>query len=262
MLKCLKFKEENKMSGHSKWSTIKHKKAATDAKRGKLFTKLSKEIIVAAKMGGGVIDMNFRLRMAVQIAKDANMPADNIDRAIKKGSGSGSDGETMSEIVYEGYGPGGIGIMLETLTDNKNRTVADIRSTLSKAGGNMAESGAVAWQFEQKGVLVINVVQDQAEELAMMAIDVGAEDFETYDGTLHIYSPPTDLETIRNKFSEQNIDVSSSELSLIPSNTIMLDDKKAIQTLKLLEQLEDLDDVQKVFSNADFSDEAMISFQS
>ena len=239
MLKCLKFKEENKMSGHSKWSTIKHKKAATDAKRGKLFTKLSKEIIVAAKMGGGDIDMNFRLRMAVQIAKDANMPADNIDRAIKKGSGSGSDGETMSEIVYEGYG-----------------------STLSKAGGNMAESGAVAWQFEQKGVLVINVVQDQAEELAMMAIDVGAEDFETYDGTLHIYSPPTDLETIRNKFSEQNIDVSSSELSLIPSNTIMLDDKKAIQTLKLLEQLEDLDDVQKVFSNADFSDEAMISFQS
>ena len=250
------------MSGHSKWSTIKHKKAATDAKRGKLFTKLSKEIIVAAKMGGGDIVMNFRLRMAVQIAKDANMPADNIDRAIKKGSGSGSEGESMSEIVYEGYGPGGIGIMLETLTDNKNRTVADIRSTLSKAGGNMAESGAVAWQFEQKGVLVINVGQDQAEELAMMAIDVGAEDFETYDGTLHIYSPPTDLETIRNKFSEQNIDVSSSELSLIPSNTIMLDDKKAIQTLKLLEQLEDLDDVQKVFSNADFSDEAMISFQS
>ncbi len=136
------------MSGHSKWSTIKHKKAATDAKRGKLFTKLSKEIIVAAKMGGGDIEMNFRLRMAVQIAKDANMPADNIDRAIKKGSGSGSDGEAMSEIVYEGYGPGGIGIMLQTLTDNKNRTVADIRSTLSKAGGNMAESGAVAWQFE------------------------------------------------------------------------------------------------------------------
>ena len=127
------------MSGHSKWSTIKHKKAATDAKRGKLFTKLSKEIIVAAKMGGGDIEMNFRLRMAVQIAKDANMPADNIDRAIKKGSGSGNDGDAMSEIVYEGYGPGGIGIMLETLTDNKNRTVADIRSTLSKAGGNMAE---------------------------------------------------------------------------------------------------------------------------
>ena len=168
----------------------------------------------------------------------------------------------MSEIVYEGYGPGGIGIMLQTLTDNKNRTVADIRSTLSKAGGNMAESGAVAWQFEQKGVLVINAVQDQAEELAMIAIDVGAEDFETYDGTLHIYSPPTDLENIRNTFSEQNIDVSSSELSLIPSNTILLDDKKAVQTLKLLEQLEDLDDVQKVFSNADFSEEAMISFQS
>ena len=176
------------MSGHSKWSTIKHKKAATDAKRGKLFTKLSKEIIVAAKQGGSDSEMNFRLRMAIQIAKDSNMPADNIERAVKKGSGEGSEADSMSEITYEGYGPGGVGIMLQTLTDNRNRTVSDIRSTLTRAGGNMAESGAVSWQFEQKGVIIIDVNESKSEEIALMAIEQGAIDFETYDGTLHIYT--------------------------------------------------------------------------
>ena len=190
------------MSGHSKWSTIKHKKAATDAKRGKLFTKLSKEIIVAAKQGGGDPEMNFRLRMAIQIAKDANMPADNIDRAVKKGAGSGSEGDTMAEITYEGYGPGGVGIMLETLTDNKNRTVSDIRSTFTRAGGNMAESGSVAWQFEQKGVIIVDASEKIAEDLALIAIDAGADDFETYEGTLHIYSEPSSLEGIRTTLSE------------------------------------------------------------
>ena len=250
------------MSGHSKWSTIKHKKAATDAKRGKLFTKLSKEIIVAAKQGGGDADMNFRLRMAIQIAKDANMPADNIDMAVKRGTGEGSDGDTMSEITYEGYGPGGVGIMLETLTDNKNRTVSDIRSTFSKAGGNMAESGAVAWQFQQKGVIVIDVDEDKAEDLAMIAIDAGAEDFETYDGTLHVYSIPTSLMDIRSSLSDNNAAIASTELSMIPSNTIMLESGKAVQTLRLLDTLEDLDDVQKVYSNADFPEDALESFQS
>jgi YebC/PmpR family DNA-binding regulatory protein len=249
------------MSGHSKWSTIKHKKAITDSKRGKLFTKLSKEIIIAAKQGASDTTMNFRLRMAVQIAKDNNMPLDNIDRAIKKGSGEGNDGITMAEITYEGYGPGGVGIMLQTLTDNKNRTVAEIRSTLSKAGGNMAESGAVGWQFQQKGVLVVDVGEIDPEEVAMTAIEAGAEDFETYEGTLHIYSNPMDLEDIRTKLNDQNTLVTSSELSLIPSNTIMLDVKKALQTLKLLDLLEDLEDVQKVYSNADFPDEALANFQ-
>ena len=249
------------MSGHSKWSTIKHKKAATDAKRGKLFTKLSKEIIVAAKQGGGDPEMNFRLRMAIQIAKDANMPADNIDRAVKKGSGESSDGEVMLEITYEGYGPGGVGIMLETLTDNKNRTVSDIRSTLTRAGGNMAESGAVAWQFEQKGVIVVDVPEEEAEDMALIAIDAGADDFETYDGTLHIYSEPSSLEEIRTTLNQSEAEISSTELSLIPSSTIMLESSKAIQTLRLLDTLEELEDVQKVYSNADFPEDALVTFQ-
>ena len=249
------------MSGHSKWSTIKHKKAATDAKRGKLFTKLSKEIIVAAKQGGSDAEMNFRLRMAIQIAKDANMPADNIDRAVKKGSGESSDGDAMLEITYEGYGPGGVGIMLETLTDNKNRTVSDIRSTLTRAGGNMAESGAVAWQFEKKGVIVIEVPEEEAEDMALIAIDAGADDFETYDGTLHIYSEPGTLETIRTTLNQSDAAISSTELSLIPSSTIMLESTKAIQTLRLLDTLEELEDVQKVYSNADFPEDALVTFQ-
>jgi len=250
------------MSGHSKWSTIKHKKAITDAKRGKLFTKLSKEVIVAAKQGGGDVEMNFRLRMAIQIAKDANMPADNIDRAIKKGLGEGDEGDVMSEITYEGYGPGGVGIMLETLTDNKNRTVSDIRSTLTKAGGNMAESGAVSWQFEQKGVIIVDVAEESAENLALLAIDAGADDFETYAGTLHIYSNPSTLEDIRSSLNNNRASIASTELSMIPSNTIMLEKGRAIQTLRLLDSLEELDDVQKVYSNADFPEEALTSFQS
>mgnify|MGYP001197649462 FL=1 len=249
------------MSGHSKWSTIKHKKAATDAKRGKLFTKLSKEIIVAAKQGGGDPEMNFRLRMAIQIAKDANMPADNIDRAVKKGAGSDSEGDTMAEITYEGYGPGGVGIMLETLTDNKNRTVSDIRSTFTRAGGNMAESGSVAWQFEQKGVIIVDASEKIAEDLALIAIDAGADDFETYEGTLHIYSEPSSLEEIRTTLSETEATIASTELSMIPSSTIMLESGKAVQTLRLLDSLEELDDVQKVYSNADFPDEALVRFQ-
>ena len=220
------------MSGHSKWSTIKHKKAATDAKRGKLFTKLSKEIIVAAKQGGGDPEMNFRLRMAIQL-----------------------------EITYEGYGPGGVGIMLETLTDNKNRTVSDIRSTLTRAGGNMAESGAVAWQFEQKGVIVVEVPEEEAEDMALIAIDAGADDFETYDGTLHIYSEPGSLEGIRTTLNQSEAAISSTELSLIPSSTIMLESTKAIQTLRLLDTLEELEDVQKVYSNADFPEDALVTFQ-
>ena len=249
------------MSGHSKWSTIKHKKAATDAKRGKLFTKLSKEIIVAAKQGGADSEMNFRLRMAIQIAKDANMPADNIDRAVNKGAGSGSEGDAMAEIIYEGYGPGGVGIMLETLTDNKNRTVSDIRSTLTRAGGNMAESGSVAWQFEQKGVIIVDASEEIAEDLALIAIDAGADDFETYEGTLHIYSEPSSLEEIRTTLSETEATIASTELSMIPSSTIMLESGKAVRTLRLLDSLEELDDVQKVYSNADFPDEALVRFQ-
>lgn len=249
------------MSGHSKWSTIKHAKAITDARRGKLFTKLTREIIIAARQGGGDPDMNIRLRMAIQKAKDNNMPNDNIDRAVKRGTGAGADQDQMAEFTYEGYGPGGIAIMLQTLTDNRNRTVSDIRSTLTKAGGNLAQSGAVAWQFEQKGVVVVTAPEDEADELALVAIDAGADDFESFDDTLQIFSAPGKLEEIRGALTDTQASIVSSELSMIPSNTISLDAKSATQTLRLLDQLEELDDVQKVYSNADFPDEVLDQYR-
>ena len=250
------------MSGHSKWSTIKHGKAVSDARRGKLFTKLAREIIVAAKQGGGDSDSNFRLRMAIQRAKDNNMPAGNIERAIKRGTGDASDGAQMLEAVYEGYGPGGTAIMLETMTDNRNRTVSDIRSTLTKAGGNLAESGAVAWQFEKKGVVVVQSEEDQVDDLALAAIDAGADDFETVDSTLHLYSAPGELEGLRTALTEQDAVINSSETAMLPRTTIMLDSKTALQALRLLDELEELDDVQRVFSNADFPEEALERYKS
>ena len=249
------------MSGHSKWSTIKHAKAITDARRGKLFTKLTREIIIAARQGGGDPDMNIRLRMAIQKAKDNNMPNDNIDRAVKRGTGESGDQDQMAEFTYEGYGPGGIAIMLQTFTDNRNRTVSDIRSTLTKAGGNLAQSGAVAWQFEQKGVVVVTAPEDEADELALVAIDAGADDFEAFDDTLQIFSAPGKLEEIRGALTDTQASIVSSELSMIPSNTISLDAKSATQTLRLLDQLEELDDVQKVYSNADFPDEVLDQYR-
>ncbi|MCH9039414.1 MAG: YebC/PmpR family DNA-binding transcriptional regulator [Chloroflexi bacterium] len=249
------------MSGHSKWSTIKHAKAITDARRGKLFTKLAREIIIAAGQGGADTGMNIRLRMAIQKGRDANMPNDNIERAIKRGTGEGGDADQMVEFTYEGYGPGGTAILLETLSDNKNRTVSDVRATLTKAGGNLAQSGAVAWQFQQKGVVVVNADEAAAEEFTLVAIDAGAEDFDSFDSTLQIFSPPELLEDIRNTLSEKDASIVSSELSMIPTSTISLDKKTALQTLRLLDLLEDLDDVQKVYSNADFPDDALEQYQ-
>ena len=250
------------MSGHSKWSTIKHGKAVTDARRGQLFTKLAKEIIVAARQGGGDADMNNRLRLAVQKAKDSNMPSSNVERASKRGTGADSSQDQMQEVVYEGYGPGGTAILLQALTDNKNRTVADVRSTFSKIGGSMAEAGAVAWQFEQKGVVVVEANQEQAEELTLVAIDAGADDFETIDSTLHTFSPPEKMESLRATLAENGASITSSELAMVPSNPIALDVKTAKQALRLLDQLEELDDIQRVFSNADFPDEVMQQYQS
>ena len=249
------------MSGHSKWSTIKHAKAITDARRGKLFTKLTREIIVAARQGGGDPDMNIRLRMAIQKAKDNNMPNDNIDRAVKRGTGESGDQDQMVEFTYEGYGPGGVAIMLETLTDNRNRTVSAIRSTLTKAGGNLAQSGAVAWQFEPKGIVVVDAESDDAEEFALVAIDAGADDFETFDSTLQVYSPVNRLEEIRQTLTDTEASIVSSELSMIPNNTVTLDSRVATQILRLLDQLEELDDVQKVYSNADFPDEVLEQYR-
>ena len=249
------------MSGHSKWSTIKHGKAVSDARRGQLFTKLAKEIIIAAGQGGGDPDSNFRLRMAVQRARDSNMPADNIKRAVKRGTGEGSERDQMAEVTYEGYGPGGTAILLQTVTDNKNRTVSDIRSTLSKGGGNMSEAGSVAWQFEQKGVVVVEADGLDPEELALEAIDAGAEDFEAEESTLHIYSTPDRLEDLRQAMAERGASVTSSELSMIPKNTVPLDERAAKSALRLLDRLEELDDVQRVFSNADFPDAALQEYE-
>lgn len=248
------------MSGHSKWSTIKHAKGINDARRGKLFTKLTKEIIVAVKQGGPDPESNFKLRMAMQRAKDQNLPGDTIDRAVKRASGEGSEGAQMVETTYEGYGPGGIAILVEVLTDNKNRTVSDVRSTLSKSGGNLANAGAVAWQFDQKGVVIAESDADAAEDLALAAIDAGAIDFDTDDGVVSFYSTPSDLEGIREALNGVGASIRSSELSMVPQNTVPLDEKEAARTLKLLDQLEDLDDVQRVYSNADFPDNALTEY--
>ena len=249
------------MSGHSKWSTIKHGKAATDARRGKLFTKLTREIITAARDGGGDPNMNIRLRMAVQRARDNNMPADTVGRAIKRGTGESGGQDQLTEATYEGYGPGGTAILLQTLTDNPRRTVSDIRSTLTKAGGNLGGAGSVAWQFEQKGVVVVEADPERAEELALAAIDAGADEFDTYDSTLHVESAPGLMEEVRTTLAEMGVSIESSELAMVPKNTITLQKSTALQTLRLLDQLEELDDVQKVFSNADFPDQALEQYK-
>ena len=249
------------MAGHSKWSQIKHAKAVSDHRRGKLFTKLAREVIIAARQGGGDPDANFRLRMAIQRAKDANMPNDNIDRAVKRGTGDGADGVQMIEAIYEGYGPGGVAIILETLTDNRNRTVSAVRTTLTRAGGNLAESGAVSWQFEKRGVIMVEASEDEADDLALVAIDAGADDIDTDDSTLQVFSDPGSLEDVRSALESSDASINSSEVSMIPSHTVSLDNRLAGQILRLLDQLEELDDVQKIYSNADFPDEALANYQ-
>ena len=245
------------MSGHSKWSSIKHAKAITDARRGQLFTKLNREIIAAARQSGGDPATNIRLRMAIQRARDSNMPADNVEKAIKRATGQAEGQAQMVETSYEGYGPGGTAILLLTLTDNRNRTVAEIRSTFAKAGGSLAEVGAVAWQFEQKGVIEVEAEPGQAEELALAAIDGGAEEVETFDSIVHVTSGPDRLEDLRKTLAECNAVVRSSEISMVPTTTAPQDERVALQTLRLLDRLEELDDVQRVFSNADFPDEVL-----
>ncbi len=250
------------MSGHSKWSTIKHKKGAQDAKRGVLFTKLSREIIVAARSGGADLDMNFRLRLAVQNAKSANMPSDTIERAVQKGSGTGADADQLQEVSYEGYAPGGAAIIIQALTDNRNRTVADIRSQFTKSGGNLAEAGAVAWGFEGKGTIIAECAEGtDPEEIALLAVDSGAEDFDITGQTINFTTEATDLDMLRSALETMDgVSVDTAELALVPKTMTELEDAKAKQTLRLLEALEDLDDVQKVFSNADFSDEVLAEF--
>ena len=242
------------MSGHSKWHTIKHKKGAADAKRGKIFTKIIKEITVAAKMGGGDPDANPRLRTIVLKARDANMPKDNIERAIKKGTGD-LDGVSYTEGIYEGYGAGGVAILVETLTDNKNRTAADVRSIFSKSGGNLGESGCVSYMFNRKGVITFDAETNDEDEIFNAALEAGAEDVTNDDGIIEVVTAPDDFETVLNALDEGGFKREMGEISMIADQTLTLDDDKTRKVLRLIEKLEDNDDVQNVYSNMDIPDD-------
>ncbi|WP_319588017.1 YebC/PmpR family DNA-binding transcriptional regulator [uncultured Desulfobulbus sp.] len=245
------------MSGHSKWSTIKRKKGANDAKRGKIFTKLIKEITIAARMGGGDIDGNPRLRSAVTAAKGENMPKDNIDRAIKKGTGD-LGGAIYEEILYEGYGPGGVAVLVETMTDNKNRTVADIRHFFAKSGGNLGESGCVAWMFDKKGTLSVEKEGMAEDELMDLALEAGAEDVVEEEDSFQIITAPESFNDVVDQLEKGKVKFSEATLSMVPRTSIeVTEEKTARSLLRLLENLEDHDDVQKVHANFDIADELM-----
>jgi YebC/PmpR family DNA-binding regulatory protein len=248
------------MSGHSKWSTIKHKKGALDAKRGKIFSRIVKEITVAARMGGGDPGANARLRSAIAAAKAENMPKDNIERAIKKGTGELA-GYNLEEITYEGYGPGGTAVMLNVMTDNKNRVVADIRHLFSKYNGNLGENGCVAWMFEKKGLLTVEKTAADEDTLYDIALGVGAEDVTDEGDVFEILTEPGELEKVREELEAKSIAYTSAEVSMIPTNVVKITGKSAQQLLKLLELLEDHDDVQSVYSNFDIDDEEMAQLQ-
>jgi YebC/PmpR family DNA-binding regulatory protein len=248
------------MGGHSHWSTIKRQKGASDAKRGAVFTKLSREVTVSAREGGGDPGMNPRLRLAIEKAREGNMPADTIKRAIERGVGGGDGAAALQEITFEGYGPGGVAILVQTLTDNRNRTVSDLRTTLSRGGGTLGESGSVAWQFDNRGFIAIETKGADPEELALLAIDAGADDVRVEGQFVEVYTGPTDLDRVRRQLVDAGLSVASAELAMLPKNSTPLDEKVAVQALKLLDQIEELDDVQKVYSNADFPDAVLMEY--
>jgi YebC/PmpR family DNA-binding regulatory protein len=231
-----------------------------DAKRGQLFTKLAREISVAVRQGGADTEANFKLRLIMQKARDNNMPLENIDRAIKRASG-GTDGAALSEVTYEGYGPGGSAILAQALTDNKNRTLSEMRNILSRGGGNLGESGSVTWLFESRGVIIIDGTKENAEEVALFAIDAGAEDVKIEGTTLEVNTRPQDLEAVRKALELKKVPISSSDLSMVPKTMVKLDEKSALQALRLLDKLEELDEVQHVYTNADFPDDVVGKYQ-
>ena len=244
------------MSGHSKWSSIKHKKAATDAKRGKIFTKLIKEITVAARLGGGDLDANPRLRTAVAAARNENMPKDNIERGIKKGTGE-LEGVNYEESIYEGYGPGGAAVLIESLTDNKNRTVADIRRIFGKNGGNLGENGCVAWMFDKKGYIAVDSESVDEELLMEAALEAGAEDIREDNSNFEVITAPADFEAVKEAMEKAAIAHIAAEVTMLPQTTTNLVGKEAEQMFRLMEMLEDCDDVQKVYTNADIPEDVM-----
>ena len=246
------------MSGHSKWSSIKHKKGAADAKRGKLFSKLARSIMVAAKEGGGDPANNLALQNAIEKARSYSMPKDNIDRAIAKGSGAGADSEAFETIVYEGYGPEGVAVIAEALTDNKNRTASDVRHIFAKFGGNLGSSGAVAWQFERRGVVLVAADGVDEDELFLAAADAGAEDVEADGDVFQVTSAPEALATVRTAIDAAGFAVESAELSLVPKTTVAVDDEgTAKQLMRLIDELEDNDDVQEVYANFDIPEQML-----
>jgi YebC/PmpR family DNA-binding regulatory protein len=244
------------MSGHSKWAGIKHKKAKVDAQRGRVFTKLIREITVAARVGGGDPGGNPRLRTAIQAAKAVNMPADNIERAVKKGTGE-LEGVTYEEITYEGYGPGGVAVLVAVLTDNKNRTVGEIRKTFSRHGGNLGESGCVAFLFEKKGYIQVDAAKVDEDKLMTIALDAGAEDLVREESIFAVTSAPKDFEKVRDRIAKSGIQPLSAEITMLPKSSVKLEGKHAEQMLRLMEELEEHDDVQHVYANFDIPEEIM-----
>jgi len=249
------------MSGHSKWASIKHKKAAADSKRGKIFTKIIKELSMAARTAGGDPEINARLRKSIADAKAANMPADNIKRAIMKGTGQ-LEGVNYEELTYEGYGPGGVAIFLETLTDNKNRTVSEIRHLFSKNNGNIGESGCVSWMFSRKGYLVVEKEKASEDKLLDIILEAGAEDLKEDGSNYEIFTPPEEYEAVVNALIENDVEIAAQNLGYIPQNYIKVEGKLAQQVLRLMEELEDHDDVQNVWSNFDIDEEEINQYSS
>ena len=249
------------MSGHSKWASIKHKKAALDDKRGKIFTKVIRELSIAARMGGGEPDTNPRLRKAIADAKAVNMPANNIKRAIMKGTGQ-LEGISYEEIAYEGYGPGGVAIYVEALSDNKNRTVSELRHIFTKNSGHIGESGCVAWMFKRKGYVVVEQEKSSEDELLEIILDAGAEDLMEDGSNYEIFTPPEDFEAVVNALKEHDIELAASNIGYIPQNYVKLEGKQAQQLLRLMEELEDHDDVQHVWANFDIDEEEIAKYSS
>ncbi len=248
------------MSGHSKWSTIKRKKAATDAKRGQLFTRIARELTAAAREGGGDPRDNFRLRLVTDKAKQANMPKDSIERAIKRGTGE-LQGETLEEVMYEGYAPHGIALLLPTLTDNRNRAVSDIRRILNRTGGKMAQSGAVSYLFEQQGFIIVEVGDMDPEELALLAIDEGAVDVNIEDNTVEIYTEPKDFQKVKEALEKREATLTTAELTMTPRAMTELTEEDTFKIMRIIEMLEELDDVQQVYSNLYLTPEMVVQYE-
>ena len=248
------------MSGHSKWNTIKRKKGAVDAKRGKIFTKIIKEITLAARLGGPDLEGNARLRQAIMAAKEENMPKDNIDRAIKKGTGGAEGAASFEEIVYEGYGPGGVAVLVEVMTDNKNRTVAEIRHIFSKHGGNLGENGCVSWMFEKKGSFLFDKKAVDEDALMELALELGAQDVREEESEFEVIADPALFEQIKKTLDQKGLKYIKAQVTKIPQSTVRLEAEKAVSMLKLMEKMEDNDDVQNTYANFDISDDIMEKF--